>query len=721
MSPTKPQYRAFISYSHKDAKWAKWLHRGLERYVVPIDAFAEGEKFDADGTGKSRRLTPIFRDRDELPASGSLSDTIQQALESSENLIVLCSPNSAASQYVNAEIKIFRSLHPDNEKKIYALIIEGKPPECFPPALIADGAEPIAADAREVGDGKPDAKLKLIAGMLGVGFDRLKRREAKRQRNRLLVMVSVVSAVAVMTSALALWALKAEQETKQALAREEHAKRGEMAQRKAAEKSATEANEALLREEAAKQGETMQRKAAEKSANAANEARELAEQSAKESKEVLVFFNQNIFGALKPKTGLGTGGLGLNVTLAEAIEAAEANIENSFTDQPLVEAAIRMRLGNAYQIMGNKGNEVILQWKRAFELRKRELGPEHPDTLKSMGSLIGGYRGVWRTPEELALTEELVELKKRLFGTRHKSALSSQIQLAHSYLRTGRINDAVTLLEEAFRLLKETLGPEHPLTIGNMISLTDAYTTAGRYEDALVTGEECLRLQIKAHGFDSHKVNVRFYLAVCYKRVGRHQNAISLLEDAVSASESVWGPGHSTPLDLKRNLASFYESAKRPEEALVLRKQIVKLWDKTYGPEAFGTIGSLRGLAWAHQKMGHLEDAEQQYRKALLAQKNKDAGHLLYFLTQKRLGAVLAQQEKFTEAETLFLTAYDGMNGLPHKGNTESKELKSCLVEIVKFYKSWDKPEQAAEWRTKVEAIETSDKLNAASKESEKK
>ncbi|NOX99011.1 MAG: toll/interleukin-1 receptor domain-containing protein, partial [Verrucomicrobia bacterium] len=170
MSHVNKHYRAFISYSHKDAKWATWLHRSLERYAVPIDAYPSGEKLDPEAAKRRRSLSPVFRDRDELPASGSLTDTIQEALEASENLIVLCSPNSAASQYVNAEIEIFRGLHPKNDQKVYALIIEGEPPACFPEALTAGGAEPIAADAREHGDGKADAKLKLIAGLLGVGF-----------------------------------------------------------------------------------------------------------------------------------------------------------------------------------------------------------------------------------------------------------------------------------------------------------------------------------------------------------------------------------------------------------------------------------------------------------------------------------------------------------------------------------------------------------------------
>ena len=673
--PSDKHYKAFISYSHRDAKWAKWLHRSLERYVVPLDAYPPEEQLEADGSKRNRRLTPVFRDRDEMPASGSLDAAIQEALESSENLIVLCSPNSAGSQYVNTEIDIFRNLHPDNERKIYALIIEGEPSDCFPPALIEGGAEPIAADAREAGDGKSDAKLKLIAGMLGVGFDRLKQREATRQRNRLLTMVTVVSAVAVMTSVLALWALKAERETGEALSRE-----------------------------------AAQRELAEEQRELAVQRQKEAEESARESKVVLEFFNQNLLGSLKPKTGLGSGGLGLNVTLAEAVEAAEKKIKNSFTDQPLVEASIRTSLGRAYQLMGNKDNEVILQWKRALELNKQELGPEHPNTLVSMGLLVGGYRGMQRTAEELPLNEEMVRIKKKNLGPEHSSTLWSLGKLGQSYLRLDRINDAIILLEEVFRLQKKTLSPEHLQTIESMLSLTDAYISAGRYKEAQVTGEECLRLQIKAHGFDSDKVSIRYILAKCYIRLGRHQDGINLQKDALRAREGVWGPGHPLTLSHQRDLAHLYESAERQEEALTLRKNIVQVWDKTYGPEANGSITALRELAWAHQEMGQPEEAEQQFRKALLAQKNNDPSHCLYFVTQKGLGTVLAQQKKYPEAETLLLSAHEGLNTPFQKDDAQFKELIECLDEIVRLYEDWNKLDKAAEWQAKLDALEESKK-----------
>ena len=86
----------------------------------------------------------------------------------------------------------------------YCLIVDGEPPDCFPPALLAgDGAEPIAADVRDGGDGKNQAKLKIIAGMLGVGLDELRQRDLQR-RNRRLVWFSTASIAGVLvTTALA--------------------------------------------------------------------------------------------------------------------------------------------------------------------------------------------------------------------------------------------------------------------------------------------------------------------------------------------------------------------------------------------------------------------------------------------------------------------------------------------------------------------------------------
>lgn len=109
-------YRAFISYSHVDREWATWLHRALENYRLPKDMAR------AHGT---RRLGKCFRDEEELGAAAELGPKIEAALKSSEAMIVICSPRSAQSQWVNREITEFKK-H-GREHRVFALVVDQGP------------------------------------------------------------------------------------------------------------------------------------------------------------------------------------------------------------------------------------------------------------------------------------------------------------------------------------------------------------------------------------------------------------------------------------------------------------------------------------------------------------------------------------------------------------------------------------------------------------------
>jgi tetratricopeptide (TPR) repeat protein len=212
--PVALKYRAFISYSHADTGSAKWLHRALESFRVDKDlAGRETPLGPVPAT-----LKPIFRDRDDFSAGHTLADQTQAALDASSALVVICSPAAAKSLYVNEEIRLFKSRHP--QRPVIPLIVAGKPGdperECFPPALKfevdAKGhitkkpVELLAADAREEGDGKSLALAKVVAGLLGVSSDDIFRRAERERRKRQRNWIAGLSAVAVMLAGLAIWA-----------------------------------------------------------------------------------------------------------------------------------------------------------------------------------------------------------------------------------------------------------------------------------------------------------------------------------------------------------------------------------------------------------------------------------------------------------------------------------------------------------------------------------
>ncbi len=230
-------FRAFLSYSHKDKAWADWLHKALETWRVPPRLVGSTT---AAGV-IPERLAPIFRDSEELSSATDLGRAVNAALAKSETLIVVCSPNSAQSRWVNEEVLAFKRM--GREERILCLIVGGEPyasdkpgrdgEECFCPALrftlddsgkpTGERTEPIAADARPGADSRANAKLRLIAGMLGVAFDTLVQREAHRHHRRMLA-VTVASVLGMSIAAgLAISAYMARSEARQRQAQTEDA------------------------------------------------------------------------------------------------------------------------------------------------------------------------------------------------------------------------------------------------------------------------------------------------------------------------------------------------------------------------------------------------------------------------------------------------------------------------------------------------------------------
>jgi WD40 repeat protein len=196
------QYAAFISYRHKepDIAVARAIHRALETYRVPA--------YIQKRTG-IKRLGRVFRDQDELPLLADLGAGIHQALDRSEWLIVVCSPDLPLSKWCLAEIDYFIRL--GRRDRILTVLAAGEPVESFPPQLRfvetpegLEEREPLAADVRAATTAKAlrllkNEKLRLLAPMLGVGYDDLRR----RQRERLLRTVAAAGLAIMLTMAVA--------------------------------------------------------------------------------------------------------------------------------------------------------------------------------------------------------------------------------------------------------------------------------------------------------------------------------------------------------------------------------------------------------------------------------------------------------------------------------------------------------------------------------------
>jgi tetratricopeptide (TPR) repeat protein len=212
------KYSAFISYSHADARQARSIHRFIETYSIP--KYLIGRRTHHGVI--TRRLRPVFKDREELPTASDLSAVVNDALRTSEHLIIVCSPKSASSKWVNEEVLTFKRM--GRADRILCVIVAGQPnasdipgreaEECFCDALrfqmgengllTRERAGPVAADARPGGDGLRLARLKLVAGMLGVGLDELRQRDLQR-RHRRMAAITAASLVGMAVTLFLAW------------------------------------------------------------------------------------------------------------------------------------------------------------------------------------------------------------------------------------------------------------------------------------------------------------------------------------------------------------------------------------------------------------------------------------------------------------------------------------------------------------------------------------
>ena len=205
----KYTYDAFISYSHneKDAFAAEQLHKTLEHYHIP--------KRIQQSSGK-KKIERVFRDREEMPISFNLASNIQEALDQSEFLILMCSPNSIKSEWVQREVETFLKSH--SKEQVLTVLLEGEPEKVFPEVLCyeerkvesEDGTEqtvkvkiePMAADIR--GKDKSEIKkkieqesLRILAKMLGCTYDTLRQRHREYALHRMMAVLGGVAGVAV--------------------------------------------------------------------------------------------------------------------------------------------------------------------------------------------------------------------------------------------------------------------------------------------------------------------------------------------------------------------------------------------------------------------------------------------------------------------------------------------------------------------------------------------
>jgi serine/threonine protein kinase/tetratricopeptide (TPR) repeat protein len=338
-----------------------------------------------------------------------------------------------------------------------------------------------------------------------------------------------------------------------------------------------------------------------------------------ETRAVLDFVEGHIFAAARPEGQ--DGGLGHNVTLRDAVETALPFVEAGFTDEPLIEARLRMTVGGSFACLGDPKNAKE-QFEKAREIYTKHLGPDHRVTLRSMSNLGAAYRALGQYAAAEKLYRETLALRKAVLGPEDRDTLVSMDGLACTYTDLGRYTDALKLGEETLALRKARLGPDHADSLRSMHNLASVYRALGRDADALKLSEETLAL-LKAKLDPAHPSTLLTMLGLAntYDRLGRYADALKLREETLALQKAKLGPGHPHTLVTMNNLANSYDDAGRHAEALKLHEETLVLRTAKLGLDHPDTFMSKYNVAASYINLGRYADALKPLEETLALRK----------------------------------------------------------------------------------------------------
>lgn len=637
------RYRAFISYSHRDWVFSRRLHRRLERYRPPRGAFGAAPPGDKWST----RIKPVFRDQEELASSDNLSASIQEALDGSEILIVLCSPASAKSRWVNEEIRYFREKFP--ERKVYPIVVDGDPgadPRKQPDVasfplmmLLADTndpegpyREPLAADARKEGDGFSIAFLKLAAGILEVPFDRLRQRDLRRRQQRMALGLLASTALSLTFAIMAWRAIVARNEAREARAQAELELLSEQQTRafllsvfRLADPGEARGNSVTVREVLDR---AVARIDSAEFARPAIRSRFLATMGQAYSSLGINFRSVELLeeslDALPASSASPEDwrqGVQSRLELADVwfdmgeydkalliLDAAERTDRHGPLPPEQAARAANIR-GDVYSYL-EQDNEAMGQYQQALAVvESASLGPESTAAIRhrALGgiAILHYFDGDYETAQgELA---RVVDIVVPAFGEMHPDSIWALTTWGSAAYENGDIDAARKAWTRSLEISIRVLGETHPEvgTIKN--NLARLYLETGDYAQA----EDLLRASLaidraqRSENFDDLAYPLN-NLALVRMARGDFVEARALLEEARSISEAA---RHRMLGPVLASLADIECEEGRPEAGSSLVSRAVQLTVGEFGPEDWHTQHAVLVRSWCDALRGADVDA----------------------------------------------------------------------------------------------------------------
>lgn len=318
------------------------------------------------------------------------------------------------------------------------------------------------------------------------------------------------------------------------------------------------------------------------------------------------------------------------------------------------EADLLYVVADSYDELG-KYAEAEKMHRRALELRKSALGPEHPDTLGIMNNLGLVLHSQEKYEEAGNMHRKTLELRKLVLGPGNPDTLDSMNNLGLVLHSQEKYQEARDMHYQTLGLRKSILGPEHPSALSSMNNLALVLDSQGNYEEAEEVHRQTLEMRKLVLG-SNHRQTLSSMnnLALILDSRGKYEEAEEVYRQTLELRKSILGPANPDTVDSMNNLANVFHMEGKYEEAEAMHRRTLELAKSALGPEHPSTVTSVNNLALVLESQRKYKEAEETHQQALeLYQSVLGPVHPSTVTSMNNLDRVLRCRRKFGETEEM--------------------------------------------------------------------
>jgi non-specific serine/threonine protein kinase/serine/threonine-protein kinase len=294
---------------------------------------------------------------------------------------------------------------------------------------------------------------------------------------------------------------------------------------------------------------------------------------------------------------------GRSITAREILERGSTEIRSDLAGEPRLKARLLGTIGVVYRNLGLYDDALPLL-DDAIEVRRQELGPEHPEVASAANDLAAVYLKMEQPDVAAPLLDEALAIQERA-GIEDAELAKTLNHLGYVAARKRDYPRARELWERALAIRERVLGvdsPEAAMMHGNLSLL---YASLDEPERARAAIDRAIAIRERVLGEDHPLVASSYQKkAVLLRRQDELAAALAAAERALAIQEKVLAPGHPDTAFTLNTLGEIRHGRGELDQARRALERSVAIHEAAAGEDATPAIAARSNLIRVVQELG---------------------------------------------------------------------------------------------------------------------